>query len=261
MRILREGIALGYDEAGQGEPTVVLVHGWATDRSLWRPLFAQLKASHRAIAVDLRGFGESAAPEQPYTIEGYADDLAFMMDKLDIPKAIVVGHSMGGMIALDFASRHPGRAAAAILLEGMVVAPPPLLAGLRPMLDGVRSERYREVVAGLMGHLTGPWFEPAERARLAALAASCPQHVLVSALEGILAFDSIAAAKAVKCPLLYIGTATSYADLGRFRELCPQLVTGQLVGCGHYFPLEVPDQLSPMIARFIRTSVAPPAAR
>jgi pimeloyl-ACP methyl ester carboxylesterase len=85
---------------------------------------------------------------------------------------------------------------------------------------------------------------------------SCAQHVLVSTLEGIIAFDSIAAASGVKCPLLYVGTNTTYTDVKRFRELCPQFVTGQLVGCGHYFPIEVPEQLNAMVARFIQTNVA-----
>ena len=52
--------------------------------------------------------------------------------------------------------------------------------------------------------------------------------------------------------MLYVGTKERYADLGRLRELCPQVVIGQFVGCGHYFPLEVPEQLCPMIARFIQ---------
>jgi hypothetical protein len=107
-----------------------------------------------------------------------------------------------------------------------------------------------------MGYLAGPHFDPAARGRLVASAVACPQRVLVSALEGIIAFDSVAAAAAVRCPLLYVGTSTTYADLDRFRALCPQLVTGQLVGCGHYFPAEVPEQLHPMIARFIATHVA-----
>lgn len=255
MRVLRDDVALGYDEAGRGDPPMLLVHGWGTDRTLFQPLFDHARRSRRVVSVDLRGFGESDSPERAYTIEGYSDDLSFIAAELGLERPVVVGHSMGGMIALDFAARHPAELSAAVVLEAMVVAPESLLAGLRPMLEGVRSAGYREYVARLMSHLAGPHFDLAERARLASLVASCPQHVLVSALEGIIAFDSIAAARAVARPLLYVGTSTRYTDATRFRELCPQLVTGTLVGCGHYFPLEVPEQLAPMIDRFIETSV------
>jgi pimeloyl-ACP methyl ester carboxylesterase len=254
MRIHRDNVALGYDDAGRGDPPMLLVHGWGTDRAVFGPLFDHARRSRRVIAVDLRGFGESDAPEQPYSIEGYCDDLFFLAGQLGLEQPIVIGHSMGGIIALDFAARYADRISAAILLEAMVIADP-LLAGLRPILEGVRTKAYRDVVSRLMTHLTGAYFDPGECERLVTFIASCPQHVLVSAMEGILAFDSVAAATNVKCPLLYVGTSATYTDVARFRALCPQLVTGQLVGCGHYFPMEVPDQLSAMVARFIETHV------
>ena len=253
MRISRDGVELGYDDEGRGDPPLLLVHGWGTDRTVMKRLYHDARSAHRVVAVDLRGFGQSHAPEQAYAIEGYADDLAFLVARVGLVRPVVIGHSMGGIIALDLAARHADRISGAVLLEAMVVAEP-LLAGLRPILEGVRTRTYRDVVARLMTELAGPHLDSADRARLVSLATSCAQHVLVSALEGILAFDSTRAAAHAKCPVLYVGTRATYADVARFRELCPQLVTGQLVGCGHYFPLEVPEQLSPMIARFLQTN-------
>jgi pimeloyl-ACP methyl ester carboxylesterase len=253
MRIHRDEVAIAYEEAGDGEPGILFVHGWATDRSVMRPLLNRAADSRRAVAVDLRGFGESDAPEQPYRIEDYSEDLAFLVARLNLGRPIIVGHSMGGLVALDFAARHAAKVSAAVILEGMILAPD-LLDGLRPILAGVRTSAYREVVGRVMSYLSGPHFDENERARLVGCARSCHQHVLVSAMEGIVTFDSVAAAREVKCPLLYLGTAERYADLGQLRRLCPQLVTGQLVDCGHYFPLEVPEQVWPMIARFIHVT-------
>jgi pimeloyl-ACP methyl ester carboxylesterase len=257
MKVDRDGVGLGYDDAGHGGPPILLVHGWGTDRGMMKSLFDWARESRRVLAVDLRGFGESDAPDQSYTIRGYSDDLSFIASRVGLQQPIVVGHSMGGLVALDFAACHADQVSAVVVLEPMAIAPE-LLAGLRPILAGVRADGYREVVAGLMSYLTGPHFDPGERARLVSFIRACRQHVLISAMEGILAFDSEAAARNVTCPLLYVGTNTTYANLARFRELCPQLVTGQLVGCGHYFPLEVPEQLTAMIARFIQTNVVSP---
>ena len=204
MRIHREGVALGYEDAGRGGPPFLLVHGWGTDRAVMKALFDDARRSRRVVTVDLRGFGESDAPRQAYTVSGYADDLAFVAARLGLERPIVVGHSMGGIIALDFAARHADRISGAVLLEAMVVAEQ-LLVGLRPILEGIRTPGYREVVARLMTALAGP-LDAAKRERLVTFAASCAQHVLLSALEGILGFDSAGAAAHVKCPLLYIGT-------------------------------------------------------
>jgi pimeloyl-ACP methyl ester carboxylesterase len=256
MQLLRDGVALAHDDGGRGDPPLLLIHGWGTDRTLMRPLFDLARPSRRVVSVALRGFGDGDAPGHVHTIQAHADDVAFLASRLGLEPAVVVGHSMGGMIALDLAARHPAHTAAAIILEGMVVASDAVRAGLASMLDAIRAVGHRDYVTGLMSYLAGPHFDPAARVHLVASALACPQRALVSALEGIIAFDSVAAAAAVRCPLLYVGTSTTYADLPRFRALCPQLVTGQLVGCGHYFPVEIPEQLHPMIARFIATHVA-----
>jgi pimeloyl-ACP methyl ester carboxylesterase len=256
MKLKRNGVALACEEAGTGGPPMLLVHGWGTDHTVMQPLFDWARQSRRVVTVDLRGFGQSDAPAQPYTIAGYADDLAFLIGALGLDRPVVVGHSMGGLVTLDLAARHGDRISAAVVLEVMAIAPA-LLEGLRPILASVRLDDYQNYVAELLSYLVGPHFDPGERERLTRVGRACRQHVLVAAMEGLLAFDSEAAAACIKCPLLYIGTGTPYADLPRFRELCPQLQTGQVVGAGHYFPLEVPAQLTAMLGRFLEISAAP----
>jgi pimeloyl-ACP methyl ester carboxylesterase len=257
MMLERDGVRLAYAEAGTGEAAALLIHGWGTDRNSLKPQFDLLQATHRVVAVDLRGFGESSAPEQAYTIEGYSDDLAFLTERLGLGRFVLIGHSMGGLIALDFAARYPERVTGTVVLETFVASPEQALAGVREMLEGLRAQGYRDLAARILAHLLGPRFDPAERARMLAVVASCPQHVLVSAFEGMLAYDSRAAASRVRSPLLYVGTDTPYADEQEFRRLCPELVTERLTDCGHYFPLEVPDTLNAVLSRFLSMNRTP----
>src|SRR5207302_5097401 len=78
----------------------------------------------RVVAVDLRGHGGSAAPEQDYTIPGHADDVAWMIQELGLNKPVVIGHSMGGAIAFDLAARYPELPAAIVAIDAPVVVPP-----------------------------------------------------------------------------------------------------------------------------------------
>ena len=84
QRLNRDGVGLAYEEAGRGEPPILLVHGWTCDHTYFAPQFEHFGRAHRTIAVDLRGHGESDTPEQDYTVAGFADDLAWLCEQLGV---------------------------------------------------------------------------------------------------------------------------------------------------------------------------------
>lgn len=101
-------ISLYYERTGAGPP-VVLVPGLGGDHFLWRHQMRPFAASFDVIAPDLRGAGQSSAPDEPYSMAMFADDLADLLDALGFQRAHVIGASMGGFIAQEFALRHPDR--------------------------------------------------------------------------------------------------------------------------------------------------------
>lgn len=107
--VKREGVRLSYLEGGSGEQALLFIHGWCCDGTLWRDQTDAFAPRHRIIAVDLRGHGDSDKPEQDYTIAGFAEDVAWLCRELELERPVIVGHSMGGVIALNVARRWPGR--------------------------------------------------------------------------------------------------------------------------------------------------------
>ncbi|AYB42186.1 alpha/beta hydrolase [Paenibacillus lautus] len=101
------GSTICYVDQGQGEP-VILLHGFCGSSAYWEQVLPYLQG-FRVIVPDLRGHGRSDAPMGSYTIEQMADDVLLLMDELDIPKAALLGHSLGGYIALSFAQRYASR--------------------------------------------------------------------------------------------------------------------------------------------------------
>jgi len=117
------GLSLAVSERGEGEP-VLLLHGTALGFELWDEVVAELGDSVRSIALSRRGYGESGAPE-PYratTVAEQAEDAAAVLAALDAAPAIVCGHELGALVALDLVRRHPARARAAVLVEPPVLA-------------------------------------------------------------------------------------------------------------------------------------------
>jgi 3-oxoadipate enol-lactonase len=101
-------VDLYYEEYGHGIPAVFL-HGFPFDHTIWEPLIPLLQEEARMILPDLRGFGRSPVTEGIYSMRLLAEDIVHLMDRLEIEKAVVVGHSMGGYASLAFAQAYPGR--------------------------------------------------------------------------------------------------------------------------------------------------------
>lgn len=105
-----DGAKLYYEEAGEGLP-VVLIHGGLLDRRMWDDQFQAFARRHRVIRYDVRGYGRSGASMVAYTDH---DDLRLLLDHLQIDRAVILGLSMGGRIAVDFAAVHPDRVSALV---------------------------------------------------------------------------------------------------------------------------------------------------
>lgn len=102
------GIAMAYEDRGQGD-TVVLLHGFCGSSAYWEIVQPLLTRSYRVIAPDLRGHGSTDAPVGAYTIDQMADDVVQLLEYLGVEKYIVLGHSMGGYVALSIAERFSDR--------------------------------------------------------------------------------------------------------------------------------------------------------
>jgi 3-oxoadipate enol-lactonase len=112
---LPTGIAIAFDDVGEGQP-VLFIHGFPHNRELWSPQVTALRDRVRCITPDLRGFGESDR-NPPHSIDQYADDLAALLNALAIRRAVIVGLSMGGYIALAMWRRHRKLVRALVLAD------------------------------------------------------------------------------------------------------------------------------------------------
>lgn len=94
-------------ESGSGEPALLFLHYWGGSARTWNGVVSQLSTNFRCIAYDQRGWGQSDAPEQGYSIRDWALDAKYIVEALHLHRYVLVGHSMGGKVAQFLASQRP----------------------------------------------------------------------------------------------------------------------------------------------------------
>lgn len=150
------GVTIAYTDEGEGPP-LVFVHGFPLSRDCWRPQIDAFRLSHRCIAPDLRGFGESEATAGPVPMDTYADDLARLLEALGTGPAVLIGHSMGGYVTFAFARRHPE------MLDGLVLVgtragrdTPEAAAGRKATAETVQAHGVADVIDSMAAKMLAP---------------------------------------------------------------------------------------------------------
>jgi pimeloyl-ACP methyl ester carboxylesterase len=251
--IVRDGTTLAYEERGTGEPALVFVHGWTCDRSFFAPQAEHFARRHRVVSVDLRGHGESDKPEGPYSIATFADDIAYLMERLGLGRAVVVGHSMGGITVLQLAAAHPDRVAAIVMVDPAPFSiPPEVRPDVEALIAAIAAGHEEPRRGFIVDRFFLPGSDPALVDRVLGVMMAAPPHVAAGALRAAFEFDAPAAAARCTAPALHIAATPPFNEPHHMSQWLPGVVNGWTVGAGHFNQLEAPEQVTSMIEGFLR---------
>lgn len=149
-----------YSVEGSGPP-LILIHGIGASRHSWDGLVRHLKADFRCVTYDLRGHGRSPLPRPPYSLDDLVDDLEALRSELNIGRAHIAGHSLGGMIGPAYARRHPDRVLSLGLYSTAAFRTPEDGAKVKAVVAAMRSKG----IAPVLDALKDRWFTPEFSAR------------------------------------------------------------------------------------------------
>ncbi len=260
------GVRLYYEESGKGEP-VVQLHGSGFGRGNFATLTPLLSRSFRVIDYDMRGFGDSDAPAQPYSMELWADDLAGLLDALEIERVHVHGTSMGGLVAVPFAAKYPERVDRLVLSCTLAAYDEAARMNKRVWLAVAKAYgKGEEFLDLLMFQLFSRSFIESEkigdaRDLIAKLIASqTSQEVFAEITKAVDTADNVALLEKIRAPTLVVSgskdimTPIDMGPSGAGSRVLAERIPGaefKILDTGHTFLVEQPEESCELISEFL----------
>jgi non-heme chloroperoxidase len=250
------GVRLAYVDRGARSPSaLVLLHGLSDSLRSFEPLLECLPSSLRALAVSLRGHGDSDRPEHGYGLRDFAGDVRGLLDALEIESALVVGHSLGASVALRFALDHPERT------RGLV-----LLGAFARYRNNAAVSELRSVIAQLGDPVDGAFIRDFQLATLARPIAPAfleqvvqesrrlPAHAWSAIIESLVGADGELPLAGVRAPTLLLSGARDAfvprTDQERLLAGIPDCRWREYPDGGHAFHWEDPAPVAADLVRF-----------
>jgi pimeloyl-ACP methyl ester carboxylesterase len=258
--IAPDGVHVQYRVYGSGEPTLVLIHGWSCDSNYWREQIPALSRKYTVVTVDLAGHGGTDANRTVWTIPAFGQDVATALAAVPSQKIILVGHSMGGPVALEAARLLKGRVVGIIGVDTFksIGAPMPTKAQVDAVIKPFEADFIGQTRVLVADHLFVKNAHPQLAQKIAYDMSLSSPRVAVPSLRAVLEYDFADALKELSVPIVAINS-----DLGepvneaRIRKVLPKFRTVTLAGAGHFLMMEDPRRFNPAleaeVAEILRT--------
>lgn len=263
MKCRLANVDLAYDVAGASQsPTLLLVHGFPHDRTIWAPQMRALSAAYQCVAVDLRGFGESSSAP-PYSMDQYADDLAALLDAIGVRRAAIAGVSMGGYVSFAMWRRHADRVNGFVFVDTRAGADSDTVRARRQeWIARVHAEGVaamsETLAAGQLGTTTRtrhPELEPT----VVAMARRMSEEGLIGALAAAMGRpDSTDALATITVPTMFVvgdeDTIAPRSESERMQSLVAGSRLEVIHGAGHLSNLERPAAFNALVSEWAATT-------
>ena len=247
------GVKIAYTLAGSGT-SLLFLHGWMCNRKFWDQQVSYFSRRCRVLTMDFRGQGESDVPAGSYSTGQLAEDAFAVLENLGIDRAVIIGHSMGGMVAQEFCKNYPRRVSGLVLVTTIA-------ADLQNRLISKRIEKdcgrlgFREA---FLTYFNG-WFAGRTDSAIVDWVRKemlkTPEHVGLKLVRAYSRFDLRKHLPEFRMPCLVIGARDDTSAVPLEPQTLAELIPGaQLVmieSCGHFPMLEKPQEFRDLLGEFL----------
>jgi len=254
LALTPDSVHIDYRVWGKGEPAVVLIHGWACDAAYWNAQIDALKSKYTVVAVNLAGHGGSERNRTDWSMGNYGEDVATVVRQLKNRQVVLVGHSMGGDVALEASRRIGDRVIGIIAVDSLKsIGLPPM----RPKEIEHQLAPFRDnFIEATRSYVTDKLFEkgadPTLVQKVAYDMSLEPPAVGVASLQSLLQMDFTKILPDIHVPVLAINSDLGGpTDTARIRKSLPGFKVDVLEHTSHFLMMEVPQRFNPVLLQDI----------
>jgi pimeloyl-ACP methyl ester carboxylesterase len=250
IAISPDGIHVQYRVYGSGEPALVLIHGWSCDSNYWREQVPELRKKYTVVTVDLAGHGGTDGNRTEWTMARFGQDVATALSAVPNNQLVLVGHSMGGPVAIEAARLLKSRVIGIIGVDTFktIGAPQPSKAQVDAIIKPFEADFIGHTRALVAEHFFAPGARPELATKIAYDMSLSQPKVAIPAMRALLEYDFTGPLKDVTVPIVAINS-----DLGeplneaRIRKVLPGFHAVTLAGDGHFLMMEDPRRFNPAL--------------
>jgi pimeloyl-ACP methyl ester carboxylesterase len=237
---------LHIDDGGVGGMPVVFIHSFAGSSAHWSAQLAHVRQNRRAVALDLRGHGKSAPPRDgDYAIASLASDVAAVVDRLKLKRFVLVGHSMGGAVAIAYSGARPDRVAGLVLVgaPGKVPAEQAreIITAIETDYEKVMRQYWEKLLAGAKHDV---------RAQIEREMRSVRKDQSLRLIRSTFAYDPCPALQRYPGPKLILYTASGDTP-NDLQNLMRDVPRQRFEGTSHWIQMDEPDEFNQVLDAFL----------
>jgi pimeloyl-ACP methyl ester carboxylesterase len=258
-----DGVPIRYHSEGRGEPALVFIHGWACDRSHWAEQVERFGNERQVVTLDLAGHGDSGKERTNWTIESLGEDVRAVVLALDLKQVVLIGHSLGGAVALETASEIPERVVAVIGIDTFHNVDRRVDPSMARTLVARWENDFPTTGKEFADAMLPQTCDPAIRERLENQFASAPPEIALALLRAGTEYDQAAAFERVHAPIRAINTTLpSNEAAGRKHSANFAIVDLSALKLGHFPMLTAPQIFDQKLAETLAAlGITPPVAK
>ena len=250
-----DGVTITYDVRGDGETALVFLHGWCSNRTFWKEQFDEMAKQYRVVAIDLPGHGESGRNREEWSIASFAEDVKTVVESLDLKQVILIGHSMGGLVALEAAPLMPDVVIGVIGIDAISNVESENQSDMMERAIAAFDADFEGTMNAFIPRLFSPNTDSTVVQWVAKSSAKADKAMALSIMRGVSEIDEKNLLSSAGVPVRCIYAASddpsgphSYVEINKkYADFDAVFVDG----VGHFLYLENPDEVNRHLLAFI----------